>query len=168
MVSIPLSLMRTAILQCVLISVIVTVMVVLKICLENGAVRQKMTLNADPNEVHARTPIAMTAGVHLRRMNGTGNRNASGRTAKYTMETTAGLSPISLLPKRRYLMPQNLVYLRRLLRQGRWPVVLVMANVIARARSAPVATATETAVISPKDRRQMLLLHLILLVLQIV
>jgi len=42
-VSIPLSLMRTAILQCVLISVIVTVMVVLKICLENGAVRQKMT-----------------------------------------------------------------------------------------------------------------------------
>jgi len=147
------------------------------------------SLNAGPNEVHARTPIAMTAGVHLRRMNGTGNRNASGRTAKYTMETTAGLSQIrfvfhfilqvylnvpttvyslSLLLKRRYLMPQNLVYLRRLLRQGRWPVVLVMANVIARARLAPVATATETAVISPKDRRQMLLLHLILLVLQIV
>ena len=103
--------MRTAILQCVLIPVIVLVMVVLKICLENGAARQKMmyviffwmpiyptylvfsnSLNADPSEVHAGTPIAMTAGVHLRRMNGTGNRNASGRTAKYTMETTVGLS----------------------------------------------------------------------------
>ena len=47
-----------------------------------------------PNEVHARTLIAMTAGVHLRRKNGTGNRNASGRTAKYTMETTAGPSQI--------------------------------------------------------------------------
>ena len=34
--------MRIAILRCVLISVIVMAMVVLKICLENGAVQQKM------------------------------------------------------------------------------------------------------------------------------
>lgn len=129
-----------------------------------------MILNVGPKlrEVHARTPIVMIAGVHLRGMNGIGNRNANGKTVKYMMETTTELSKISLLLKRRYLTPPNHAYLRRPLPQGQWPVVLVVVNVIVRARLALAAIATETVVINLKDRHQTLLLHPISPVLRIV
>jgi len=57
------------------------------------------SLNVGPKlrEVHARTPIVMIAGVHLRGMNGIGNRNANGKTVKYMMETTTELSKIRLV-----------------------------------------------------------------------